>query len=138
MEELTVRQKFILNNLMEKGPFTLKGLSQQIDVSERTISRETSALNDWLKQYKVRISESGGKLYVDGAERDLGKVRESFKEIPPLWLLTQEQRQVLITAQLLLADEPIKSAYFSHQFNVVEGTIGFYLDKIQSWLQEKT
>ncbi|WP_407312978.1 BglG family transcription antiterminator [Desulfosporosinus sp. SB140] len=52
-------------------------------------------------------------------------------------MLTQDQRQVLITAQLLLATEPIKSAYFSHQFNVVEGTIGFYLDKIQSWLQEK-
>ncbi|WP_088188170.1 PRD domain-containing protein [Desulfosporosinus sp. FKA] len=137
MEELTVRQKFIMNNLMEKGPLTLKGLSQQIDVSERTISRETSALNDWLKQYKVRISESGGKLYVDGTEQDLIKVRESFKEFPTLWLLTQEQRQILITAQLLLADEPLKSAYFSHQFNVVEGTISFYLDKIQSWLEDK-
>jgi mannitol operon transcriptional antiterminator len=137
VEELTVRQKFILNNLMEKGPLTIRGLSQQIDVSERTISRETSALNDWLKQHNVRISESGGKLHIDGAERDLAKARETLKEIPHLWMLTQEQRQILITAQLLLADEPIKSAYFSHQFNVVEGTIGFYLDKIQSWLQEK-
>ncbi|WP_407312979.1 HTH domain-containing protein [Desulfosporosinus sp. SB140] len=59
MEKLTVRQKFIMNNLLEKGPLTIRGLSQQIDVSERTILRETSALNDWLKQHKVRISESG-------------------------------------------------------------------------------
>jgi len=137
VEQLTVRQKFIMNNLMEKGPLTIRGLSQQIDVSERTILRETSALNDWLKQHKVRISERGGTLHIDGAERELTKVRETLKEIPHLWMLNQEQRQVLITAQLLLADEPIKSAYFSHQFNVVEGTIGFYLDKIQSWLQEK-
>ncbi|MHB8075456.1 BglG family transcription antiterminator [Desulfosporosinus fructosivorans] len=137
VEQLTVRQKFIMNNLMEKGPLTIRGLSQQIDVSERTILRETSALNDWLKQHKVRISESGGLLHIDGVERDLAKARESLKEIPHLWMLNQEQRQVLITAQLLLADEPIKSAYFSHQFNVVEGTIGFYLDKINNWLQEK-
>ncbi|KJR44957.1 Mannitol operon activator, BglG family [Desulfosporosinus sp. I2] len=137
VEQLTVRQKFIMNNLVEKGPLTLKGLSQQIDVSERTILREISALNDWLKQHKVRISESGGMLHIDGVERDLAKARESLKEIPHLWMLNQEQRQVLITAQLLLAEEPIKSAYFSHQFNVVEGTIGFYLDKINHWLQEK-
>ena len=137
VEQLTVRQKFIMNNLMEKGPLTIRGLSQQIDVSERTILRETSALNDWLKQHKVRISESGGILHIDGVERDLAKVSESLKEIPHLWMLNQEQRQVLITAQLLLADEPIKSAYFGHQFNVVEGTIGFYLDKITNWLQEK-
>ena len=138
MEQLTVRQKFIMNNLVEKGPLTIRGLSQQIEVSERTILRETSALNDWLKQHKARISESGGRLHIDGAEQDLAKVREALKEIPHLWMLNQEQRQVLITAQLLLADEPIKSAYFSHQFNVVEGTISFYLDKIQSWLQEKS
>ncbi|MDR3541456.1 MAG: PRD domain-containing protein [Desulfosporosinus sp.] len=137
MEQLTVRKKFIMNNLIEKGPLTIKGLSQQIDVSERTILRETSALNDWLKQHKVRISESGGMLHIDGTEQDLAKAREALKEIPHLWMLNQEQRQVLITAQLLLADEPIKSAYFSHQFNVVEGTIGFCMDKIQSWLQEK-
>lgn len=126
-----------MNNLMEKGPQTIRDLSQQIDVSERTILRETSALNDWLKQHKVRISESSGMLHIDGAERDLDKAREALKEIPHLWMLNQEQRQVLITAQLLLADEPIKSAYFSHQFNVVEGTISYYLDKIQSWLQER-
>jgi mannitol operon transcriptional antiterminator len=137
VEQLTVRQKFIMNNLIEKGPLSIRGLSQQIDVSERTILREISALNEWLRQHKLRISESGGMLQIDGTEQDLAVVREALKEIPHLWMLSQEQRQVLITAQLLLADEPIKSAYFSHQFNVVEGTISFYLDKIQNWLQEK-
>ncbi len=66
-----------------------------------------------------------------------GNIRELFDGIPHLWMLTQEQRQVLITAQLLLSKEPIKSAYFSYQFNVVEGTIIFYLDKIESWLRTK-
>ncbi|MHB1391608.1 MAG: BglG family transcription antiterminator [Clostridia bacterium] len=137
MDGFTVRQKFILNNLIEKGPLTTKGLSQQVDVSERTILREVSAINDWLKQYGLRISDSGGRLLISGSQQDLDRIREFFAGVPHLWLLTQEQRQVLITAQLLLSKEPIKSAYFSCQFNVVEGTIIFYLDKIESWLRTK-
>lgn len=137
MNDLTVRQKFILSNLIEKGPLSTKGLSQQIDVSERTIMREVSSMNDWLKQYKLRISEIGGELRICGNQKDIDNIRKLFDGIPPLWLLTQEQRQVLITAQLLLAKEPIKSAYFGCQFNVVEGTIIFYLDKIENWLRTK-
>lgn len=137
MDGFNVRQKFILSNLIEKGPLSLKGLSQQIDVSERTIMREVSSMNDWLKRYKLRLSESGGKLVLSGNQMDIESIRMLFDRIPPLWLLTQEQRQVLITAQLLLAKEPIKSAYFGCQFNVVEGTIIFYLDKIEGWLRIK-
>lgn len=40
-----------------------------------------------------------------------------------------------MTIQLLLSEEPIKAAYFSYQFNVVEGTISLYLDKIEEWLK---
>ncbi len=137
MDSFSVRQKFILSNLIEKGPLSTKGLSQQIDVSERTILREVSAINVWLKQYNLRISDSVGRLLLSGSQKDLNRIREFFDGIPHLWLLTQEQRQVLITAQLLLSKEPIKSAYFSYQFNVVEGTIIFYLDKIEGWLRTK-
>lgn len=135
MKNLTPRQKFILNSLIEKGPLNVKGLSQQVDVSTRTILREVSSINEWLKEHKIRISESGGQLLLNGKEKQLDEVKELLGGIPVLWLLTQEQRQVLITAQLLLADEPVKSAYFSYQFNVVEGTINFYLDKIDAWLK---
>lgn len=137
MDGFTVRQKFILSNLIEKGPLPIKGLSQQVDVSERTIMREVSSMNDWLKNYRLHISESGGRLVISGNQKDVDTVCKLFDRIPPLWLLTQEQRQVLITAQLLLAKEPIKSAYFGCQFNVVEGTIIFYLDKIEGWLRTK-
>ena len=137
MDGFTVRQKFILSNLIEKGPLSIKDLSHQIDVSERTILREVSAVNDWLKQYKVRIAKIGDELVINGNQKDIDRIRKLFGGMPPLWLLTQEQRQVLITAQLLLAKEPIKSAYFGSQFNVVEGTIIFYLDKIEGWLRTK-
>ncbi|QCX32917.1 transcription antiterminator [Caloramator sp. E03] len=137
MESLTVRQKFILNSLIEKGPLDIKGLSQQIDVSDRTILREISSINSFIKQYNLRISDCGGKIQLNGSTENIEKVKKMFDEIPLLWMLTQEQRQLLITAQLLLAKEPIKAAFFSYQFNVVEGTITFYLDKIESYLKLK-
>ena len=137
MDGFTVRQKFLLNNLIEKGPLSIKTLSRQIDVSERTIMRELSSINEWLKNYRLHIFKNGDNLFVRGSQRDIETIRKLFEGVPPLWLLTQEQRQVLITAQLLLAKEPIKSAYFGCQFNVVEGTIIFYLDKIESWLRTK-
>ncbi|MGE5632080.1 MAG: PTS sugar transporter subunit IIA [Caulobacteraceae bacterium] len=137
MNSLTVRQKFILINLIEKGPLINKGLSQQIDISERTIMREVSSINNWLKQYSLRVSDSGGELILSGNRKNIETVRTLFDGVPDLWMLTQEQRQILITAQLLLSKEPIKSAYFSCQFNVVEGTVIFYLDKIESWLRTK-
>lgn len=137
MDAFTVRQKFILSNLIEKGPLSIKDLSHQIDVSDRTIMRELASLSDWLKKYKLHIFKSGDNLVIRGNQSDIETIRKLFDGIPPLWLLTQEQRQVLITAQLLLAKEPIKSAYFGSQFNVVEGTIIFYLDKIEGWLRTK-
>lgn len=135
MDVLTARQKFILNSLIEKGPVSIGDLSRQIDVSSRTTLREISAINDCLKQYRLRISDAGGSLNLGGDIKNMDKVRELLRGIPYLWLLTPEQRQVFITAQLLLSDGPVKSAYFSYQFNVVEGTISLYLDKVEKWLK---
>ncbi len=78
MDSFTVRQKFILNNLIEKGPLTVKGLSQQIDVSERTILREVSSINVWLKQHRLRISDRGGRLHIIGGQKDINTIRELF------------------------------------------------------------
>ncbi|WP_411683121.1 BglG family transcription antiterminator [Clostridium thailandense] len=134
MMDLTARQKFILNSIIEKGSLNIKDLSQQIDVSSRTISRDLSAINKALSDKDLLIYEESSNLYIKGGEEDLKDVKKSLGGIPLQWLLTQEQRILLITAQLLVAHEPYKSAYFSYQFNVVEGSISLYMDKIEQWL----
>lgn len=134
MNELTARQKFILNIILEKGPLNIKDLSQQIDVSNRTISREITAINNILKSEFISINETSSNLSIEGKEENLSALRQSLRDIPMQWLLPQEQRLLLITAQLLLSDEPIKSAFFSYQLNVVEGTISLYMDKIEQWM----
>lgn len=134
MNELTARQKFIINIIFEKGPLNIKDLSQQIDVSNRTISREIDAINAALKIESISIKETGSVLSLEGEEENLKALKQLLRDIPMQWLLPQEQRLILITAQLLLSDEPIKSAFFSYQLNVVEGTISLYMDKIEKWM----
>lgn len=134
MVDLTARQKFILNKIIEKGPLNVKDLSDQIDVSNRTISREIAAINGFLSDKKAMINENNSIVEIRGKKENIKVIQESLGCIPLQWLLSQEQRMLLITAELLTSNEPYKSAYFSYQFNVVEGTISLYMDKIEQWL----
>ncbi|WPC44587.1 BglG family transcription antiterminator [Clostridium sp. JS66] len=134
MIDLTARQKFVLNTIIEKGSLGIKDLSQQIDVSSRTISRDIVVINKFLSDRNVYVNENKSSLYIEGEKEALKSIQQSLGGIPLQWLLSQEQRLLLITAQLLLAHEPYKSAYFSYQFNVVEGSISLYMDKIEQWL----
>lgn len=134
MMDLTARQKFVLNTIIEKGPLSIKDLSKQTDVSNRTISRDMSVINKFLSDKNITISENNLGLYIEGKKESIKSVQQLLGGIPLQWLLSQEQRLLLITAQLLVAHEPYKSAYFSYQFNVVEGSISLYMDKIEQWL----
>lgn len=60
MEDLTVRQKFILKTLLEKGPSNIEDLSKLMDVSGRTIMREIASINHNLKKYNAVIVEDNG------------------------------------------------------------------------------
>lgn len=135
MMDLTARQKFILNSIIEKGSLNIKDLSRQIDVSSRTVSREITAINNYLLDKNIVINENSSNIRIKGSEEDIKKLQQSLVGIPMQWLLTQEQKLLLITAQLLVAEEPYKSAYFSYQLNVVEGTITLYTEKIEQWLR---
>jgi UDP-N-acetylmuramate dehydrogenase len=66
MTDLTARQKFILNKIIEEGPLYIKDLSQQIDVSNRTISREVSVINAFLSVKNIAINENNSNLEIKG------------------------------------------------------------------------
>jgi mannitol operon transcriptional antiterminator len=134
MDELTIRQKFILKSLIVSHSLNIKELSAQMDVSERTILREVASVNSLFKPDNIKVTLKNSFLILLGDDEKLKKLEKSLGSIPKLWLLTPDQRIIFITAQLLLANEPYKSALFSYQMNVVEGTISLYMDKIEKWL----
>lgn len=136
MEKFTARQKFIISLLLREQALPLADVSRQLDVSERTISREVAAINRLLEG-GVKISVRNAGLALLGEQEKIRSLKQSLGPLPKRWLLTPDQRIIFITAQLLMADEPYKSTFFSYQLNVVDGTVSMYMDKIQNWLAEK-
>ena len=135
MNQFTFRQKFILNTILKRNSTDVSGLSHELDIGSRTILREISAINKILSSDGINIDDNNLNLSIKGTKKDIDYLRQSLKHIPAQWLMSQEQRILIITAQLLLADEPYKSAFFSYQLNVTEGTISIYMDKIDEWLK---
>lgn len=135
LSKFTARQKFIINAILEENSLSVKEISKQFDVSDRTILREVNAINNMLKPKKISIYDNNSNLSIMGKKKDIDYLEKSLDGIPLQWLLSQDQRLLIITAQLLLTDEPYKLAFFSYQLNVTEGTISLYMDKIKYWLR---
>lgn len=55
MKDLTPRQQFLLNKVLDEDSINIKNLQKQLNVSDRTILREISSLNTELKKYNIKI-----------------------------------------------------------------------------------
>lgn len=138
MDNLTPRQQFVLNKVLYEGPFNIKSLQKQLNVSSRTILREVSSLNMDLKKYNIKIfNDEEMNLSIAGNKENILEIKTSLNSVPIQWLLTKEQRQIIIACELLVSKEPLKASYFSHKFNVVMGSISLDLDSIEKLLVTK-
>lgn len=138
MNNLTPRQQFILSKVLNEGPFNIKGLDKQLDISTRTILREISSVNKYLKKYSVNIfNDEDMNLIISGNKESIEEIKISLNSVPIQWLFSKEQRQIVIGCELLTAKEPLKASYFSHKFNVVMGSISLDLDNIAKLLVTK-
>ncbi|WP_209453346.1 BglG family transcription antiterminator [Thermoanaerobacterium butyriciformans] len=135
MKDLSDRQKFIIKSLIEKGPLSIEDLSKLMNISKRTIDREVHEANKILKNYRCVITENESKYEIHGGNESLEEISKEIGPISYGSILSQEQRQIYMTLSMLLSKEPLKSTYFSYLFNVSEGTISMYLDKIEIWLK---
>ncbi|MBP2071432.1 mannitol operon transcriptional antiterminator [Thermoanaerobacterium butyriciformans] len=106
-----------------------------MNISKRTIDREVHEANKILKNYRCVITENESKYEIHGGNESLEEISKEIGPISYGSILSQEQRQIYMTLSMLLSKEPLKSTYFSYLFNVSEGTISMYLDKIEIWLK---
>lgn len=138
MNNLTPRQQFILSTVLNEGTFNAKRLHKDLDISERTILREISAINKSLKKNSVIIfNDEEMNLSVSGKRENIQEIRESLEMAPIPWLFSKEQRQIVIICELLVSKEPLKASYFCHKFNVVMGSISLDIDNIEERLIAK-
>ncbi|MDF2505675.1 PRD domain-containing protein [Clostridium sp.] len=138
MENITSRQQFTLNKILNQEVINLDDLHKQLEVSERTILREISSINKFLRKYHLSIYyDNNALLTISGNKEKIQELRESLSSIPLQWLLNREQRQIMIACELLVNKEPVKASYYSNKFNVVLGSISLDLDGIAKWAASK-
>lgn len=138
MNNLTPRQQFILSTVLNEGTFNIKRLHKDLDISERTILRELSSINKRLKKNSITIfNDENMNLSISGNKENIEEIKKSLDMVPIPWLLSKEQRQIVIICELLVSNEPLKASYFCHKFNVVMGSISLDIDNIEERLISK-
>lgn len=138
MNDLTPRQQFILDKVLNEGSFNIKSLHNQFNISTRTILREISSINKSLKKYNVIIFvDEEMNLSASGNKNNIEDIKISLNLVPIHWLFSKEQRQIVIACELLVSKEPLKASYFSHKYNVVMGSISLDVDRVEQILLTK-
>lgn len=138
MESITARQQFTLNKILNEAVLNLGDLHKELEVSERTILREISAINKFLRQYHLSIYyDNGTRLSISGNKEKIEELKESLRSIPLQWLVNKEQRKIMIACELLVNKAPVKASYYSNKFNVVLGSISLDLESIEKWAVSK-
>lgn len=137
--QLTSRQKAIIQILTKftaSRPVTVAMISEMMGVSSRTILREIPHIEQWMTQNDFHfIRKPGVGLILDESVENQKLILEllEVESIPKEY--TKEERRRRILGELLYAEEPLKSYYFTSKFHISEGTLSSDLDEVGHWLE---
>ncbi len=137
--QLTSRQKVIIQILTKftaSRPVTVAMISEMMGVSSRTILREIPHIEQWMTQNDFHfIRKPGVGLILDESVENQKLILEllEVESIPKEY--TKEERRRRILGELLYAEEPLKSYYFTSKFHISEGTLSSDLDEVGRWLE---
>nr|WP_216673974.1 BglG family transcription antiterminator [Saccharibacillus endophyticus] len=123
--------------LASRGEFvTVRDLSDELDVSERTVKRELPGVEQWLSARGARlIRKPGAGVKLEAAQTQLDALIEELSAAGPVRDYSRDERHYFLISELLLAAEPVKSYSFASQFKVTESTLSADLDRAEEWLQ---
>lgn len=137
MDKPTGRLLPILKRLLaSRGEFvTVRDLSDELDVSERTVKRELPGLEQWLSaRGAVLIRKPGAGVRLEAASPQLDALMEELSAAGPARDYSKDERHYFLISELLLTAEPVKSYSFASQFKVTESTLSADLDRAEQWL----
>ncbi|MCM3785090.1 BglG family transcription antiterminator [Neobacillus mesonae] len=114
---------------------TVRELSDELDVSERTIKRELPITEQWLNEQGVTLTRKPGYgLMIEGESDALSSLSTAVDTVSIVPSFSRDERRYFIISELLLASEPVKLYAFASKFKVTEGTLSNDLDRIEEWL----
>jgi len=135
---LTSRMKEVISIILESDSYiTVQQISDQINVSTRTILRELSDVQNWIVKHGGDLDKRKGKgisLIADETVKNKlrGLLLEEISEI----IYTPMDRQIILRAQLLQFNEPTKLYTLTQLLDVTESTIGGDIAQLEPWFNQ--
>lgn len=137
--KLTSRQKSIIQILTKftaANPVTIATISEQLNLSSRTILREMPKIEQWLSDNNFKFVRKPGVGLVLDENLENQKIILELLELENVEKsYSKEERRKYILIELLSTKEPLKSFYFTSKFKISEGTLSSDFDFIEKWLK---
>ncbi len=134
---ISARERMILEILLTHiEEITVRQLSEELGVSERTIHRDLKGVEDILNKSGIHFSKkSGVGLSISGEKADLEHLQLMLHNQSPVEF-TPEERQTIILCTLLESNDPVKLQSLSTDLNVTMVTVSNDLYKLEDFLEE--
>ncbi|TFJ93075.1 PRD domain-containing protein [Lentibacillus salicampi] len=132
---LSGRERKMLEYLLEaQGAVTIKTIADRLDVSERTVQRDLSNVEQMLFDYNLELNkQSGVGLQISGLATDKNHLLAEITETS--WSeFTPEERQAILLSTLLETDEPVKLFALAANLHVTTATVSHDLDQLENKL----
>jgi len=135
---MTSRVKKIITILLNQQEYiTAQEISENINVSTRTILRELDGVERCLAEKNVHLEKKKGlgiKIIIDDAQ--LEDIIEWINNEKTELTDSPEQRHTILKAELLKEQGTTKLYTLTHSLNVTESTISNDLDQIEGWFEK--
>ncbi|WP_159780861.1 PRD domain-containing protein [Bacillus sp. N1-1] len=134
---ISARERRILQLLLESDDYyTVKGIAQELEVSERTVHRDLVGVEDILTQYDLTLQKKAGVgVQIDGQESSRAELKSYLVDLT-ITEYTQQERVTLILCKLLESADPIKLVGLANDLKVTVATVSHDLDKAEEWLEK--
>ncbi|MDP4553219.1 BglG family transcription antiterminator [Alkalihalobacillus macyae] len=132
---ISARERRILQLLLGSSEFfTVKGIAEELEVSERTVHRDLAGVEDILAEYELKlIKKAGVGVQIDGEESKRSELITTIFDLQ-ITEYTQQERETLILCKLLESADPIKLVGLSNDLRVTVATVSNDLNKVEEWL----
>lgn len=130
------RLKKIIKMLIENDNYIkIEDIAKVLDISKRTVFREIKDLQEILNTYELElVSKTGYGYRIDGNDTSKSIFLNVLHQQSDM--KDREERQNLLTFELLHAKEVEKLSYYAQMFQVSEATISKDFDQIEQKLQK--
>ncbi len=134
---LNTRQRLIVNRLISSdSPVTLKQLSEELEISTRTVQRELKSVKKLLQQFELDLdSKTGVGVSIIGSSDMKHAAQLYLTDSDSDEIVSLDERHYRLKKMLLSLNEPVKLYYLSRQLEVSEATISNDLGKLDTWFR---